>query len=170
MSTTEIKSIATPVPKNSNDLMNWWHRCQRLPAGKRLFSLALGLTAPYSGTIRARVEELRPGYARVAMRDRRKLRNHLNSIHAIALINLGEIATGLAVLSTITEEMRGIVLDIRADYVKKARGSLMAVAEFNLPDNIDGNTPCEVEARLIDASGDTVTRVTATWMIGYKSA
>ena len=135
-----------------------------------MFSLALGLIAPYSGTIGARVEDLRPGYARVSVRDRRKLRNHLRSIHAVALLNLGEIATGLAVLSTISTNRRGILVDIHADYLKKARGKLTAVAEFELPDPLLDNTSCEVEAHLKDQDGDTVTRVRATWLIGYKTS
>jgi acyl-coenzyme A thioesterase PaaI-like protein len=113
--------------------------------------------------------EIRPGYARVSISDRRRLRNHLRSIHAIALINLGELATGLAVLSTISGNMRGIVLDIHADYLKKARGKLTAIAEFQLPQPLLDDTPCEVEACLQDQSGETVTRVRATWLIGYKT-
>ena len=149
--------------------MRWWQRLSRLPAGAWLFSLALGRIAPYSGTIRARVEQLRPGYARVRLRDRRGVRNHLRSIHAIALVNLGEIATGLAVLSTISADMRGIVTHIEADYLKKARGELIAEAEFQLPDTLDDEKPVEVEAALRDATGDTVTLVRASWLIGYKT-
>ena len=103
------------------------------------------------------------------LRDRRRLRNHLRSLHAIALINLGELATGLAVLSTIPQNMRGIVLDIHADYLKKARGKLTATAHFKLPQPITDDTSCEVEAELQDQSGDTVTRVRATWLIGVKT-
>lgn len=135
-----------------------------------MFSLALGLIAPYSGTIGARVEEIRPGYARVTLRDRRRVRNHLRSIHAIALINLGEIATGLAVLSTISANMRGIVLGIQADFAKKARGKLTAIADFQLPELVEENTPCEVTAQLRDESGETVAEVKATWLIGYRTA
>lgn len=148
--------------------MKWWLRLSSLPAGTRLFSLALGMMAPYSGTIGAHVEGISPGYARVSFRDRRRVRNHLQSIHAIALVNLGEIATGLAVLSTISADMRAILVDIRADYLKKARGKLTATAEFVLPGAIAENTPCEVEAELKDSSGEIVTRVRATWLIGFK--
>jgi acyl-coenzyme A thioesterase PaaI-like protein len=150
-------------------VMKWWSRLAPLPGGRLLFSLALGWLAPYTGTIGASIEELRPGFARVTLRDRRRLRNHLRSLHAIALINLGELATGLAVLSTIPANMRGILLDIHADYLKKARGKLSATASFQLPPTIGENTACAVEAELQDRSGEIVTRVRATWLIGYKS-
>ena len=148
--------------------MKWWSRLAPYPCGRLAFSLVLGRLAPYSGTLGARIEEIRPGYARVTLRDRHRLRNHLRSLHAIALINLGELVTGLAVLSTLSRDMRGIVLDIRADYLKKARGKLTASAHFELPLRIDEDTPCQVEAELIDQSGDTVTRVHATWLIGFR--
>ena len=162
---TQINSTDRP-----GSVMIWWNRLARIPMGAHLFSLALGFVAPYSGTIGARVEDLRHGYARVSLRERRRVRNHLRSIHAIAIVNLGEIATGLAVLSTISADMRGIVTDIGAEYVKKARGNLTAVAEFDLPATIDDNTPCEVEAELRDQAGEIVARVRATWLIGYKTA
>ena len=151
-------------------VIRWWQRLSRWPGGAMLFSLGLGWTAPYSGTIGARVEDIRPGYARVTMRDRRRVRNHLHSIHAIALINLGEIATGLAVLSTIGEDMRGIVLKLQADYVKKARGNLTAIAEFNLPQSLDDDTACEVEAELRDQTDEIVAVVKATWLLGYRES
>ncbi len=161
-----------PQIKSSRDqgtVFKWWSRLARLPAGSWLFSLALGWIAPYSSTIRARVEEIRPGYARVSLKDRRRVHNHLHSIHAIALVNLGEIATGLAVLSTISANMRGIVLDIHAEYVKKARGKITAIAEFKFPESFADNTACQVEANLRDQSGETVTLVRATWLIGYEN-
>lgn len=155
--------------RNQGRVLKWWSRLARLPAGSWLFSLALAWIAPYSGTVRARVEEIRPGYARVSLRDRRRVRNHLHSIHAIALVNLGEIATGLAVLSTISANMRGILLDIHADYVKKARGKIIATAEFKMPEPLADGTACQVEANLQDQSGEIVTLVRATWLIGYEN-
>ncbi len=162
---TQINSVVDDGP-----IMTWWRRCQALPGGARLFSRLLGWFIPYTGTIGARVEEIRPGYARVSLRDRRRVRNHLDSVHAIALVNLGEVATGLAVLSGLSADLRGILVGIEAEYVKKARGRIEAIAEFDLPDRIDGETRHRVEARLLDAAGDTVTRVQAIWQLGYKPA
>ena len=168
---TQIKNTSNHYPnvtQRQPTVLAWWSRLATLPGGPLMFSLALGWLAPYSSSIGARVEEVRAGYARVNIRDRRRLRNHLSSLHAIALINLGEIATGLAVLSSIPDNMRGIVIDIHADYLSKARGKLVAIAEFDLPQPLLDDTACVVEARLLNQDGETVTRVRATWLIGYK--
>ena len=161
---TQIKSNA-----KQGAILSWWYRLSPLPAGRKIFSLWLGRVAPYSGSIGALVEEIKPGYARVSLKDRRRVRNHLHSVHAIALLNLGEIATGLAVLSTISSDMRGILVSINAEYLKKARGRLTAIAEFEPPAPFTDDTSCAVEARLKDETGETVTLVRANWLIGYKS-
>lgn len=151
-----------------NSIVSKWDKLSAFPGGKLLFSLVIGWVAPYSGSIRARIDALSEGFAQVSMRDRRRVRNHLQSIHAIALINLGEIATGLALLSTLPDNMRGIVLGLQTEYVKKARGKLTAKAYFSLPSSVANDTRCEVTTDIADSSGETVAIVRASWLIGYK--
>ena len=103
-----------------------WSRANSLPLGNRVFSRFVGRMAPYTGTIGATVLELDDGHARVELRDRPAVRNHLQCIHAIALMNLGEVATGLAVMHAIDGRGRGIVTGLRIEYVKKARGTRKA--------------------------------------------
>ena len=71
-------------------------------------------------------------------------------------------------MSGLSGELRGILVGIEAEYVKKARGRIEAIAEFELPDTIGDDTRHRVEARLLDASGETVTRVQAIWQLGYR--
>ena len=78
----------SPSSTSANPIRDLWLRTRRLPAGDRIFSLALGRIVPYTGTISPRVEVLEEGHARVSMRDRRGVRNHLHSIHAVAILNL----------------------------------------------------------------------------------
>ncbi len=139
----------------------------RIPGGSWLFSRLISIGVPYSGSVRPQVRELRPGYARVTVTDRRRVRNHLGSGHAIALCNLGELTSGLAMLTGLPSHMRAIVTRIEIDYSKKARGRITAECECGqLPH--EAEQEIQVTAFLRDGSGDEVSRLTAHWRVGPK--
>ena len=142
----------------------WWRRLSRLPFGRTLFSIMIGRMAPYTGTMGARVLELGPGYSKWTLKDRRKVRNHLRSVHAVALVNLAEVASGTAMLTALPPGTRGIVTAISMTYLKKARGTLIAECRCTLP-AIEGDTRYDVHADVRDESGDVVAKGTVNWLL-----
>jgi len=142
-----------------------WERLSPYPCGKWLFSKLIGFAIPYTGSIQPRVVALKPGHAVVNLHDRRKVRNHLRSIHAIALANLAEFTTGLATLSGMPQGSRAILTGLEVEYHKKARGTLKAECISTPPSN-DENQSLRVKTTIVDAQGDVVASGTATWLIG----
>lgn len=147
-------------------ILRLWQRLAPWPGGRWFFSRVLGQWVPYTGSISARICELRPGYARVELRDRRRVRNHLNSIHAIALANLGEMTSGLAMLTGLPPHARGIAVKITTEYFKKARGRLVAETRCEVPQVWGEDMELEVQADIRDRDGDVVARTTACWRLG----
>lgn len=144
-------------------LQHWWTRLSPLPGGRWLFSRFLGRMVPYTGALGARVEDLRPGHARISLVQRRAVENHLHSVHAVALANLGEVTTGLAMLTALPPTARGIVTRLTATYLKKARGRLEAECHCAPPSGQEETVTLVAEIR--DASREVVARVEAEWLI-----
>jgi acyl-coenzyme A thioesterase PaaI-like protein len=148
-------------------LLHLWRRLRPLPGGQWLFAVIFGFLVPYSGSVRPRIRVLEAGHAEVEIPDRRSNRQHLGSIHAIALLNVAEQASGMAVLTGLPDGVRGIVTQVTMQYLKKARGRIRAVSHVVVP-TVTADTELDVEAECRDRLGDVVARATVRWRLGLS--
>lgn len=150
-----------------NVIKEGWDRLSRVPGGTRVFSRMIGFAARYTGTIRAHVVELSHRRSLVEMNDGPLVRNHLRSVHAVALVNLAELAGNVALSYSLPPDARFIVAGLSMDYLKKARGKISA--EGICPEILtSARQEYEVVVTLRDAAGDTVARCTLRTLVGPK--
>lgn len=148
-----------------NATLRQWRRFNALPLGRRLFNRMVGFTVPYAASIRPEILAIEPGLARARILDRRRVRNHLRSIHAVALINLAEMTGNLAMMSLQPRNGRWIVTGLDTEFVKKARGAITAECRIAA---LDWATPQETggQVELRDEADEVVMIARPRWRIG----
>ena len=110
-----------------------YRRITRWPGGHWMFARAVCWRAPYFASIAPRIAVLEPGRCEASIAHRRKVTNHIGTVHAIALCNLAEFAGGLMTDVSIPPTMRWIPKGMQVDYLGKANGTMRAVATPDVP-------------------------------------
>lgn len=162
-----MQAVLPSAEAKGNFVRRSWDRLSPLPGGKRIFSRLVGYAAPYTGTIGARVMELRAGYARVELADRRAVRNHLDCVHAIALANLAEITGNVAVAYSLPDDARFIVAGFDIEYRQKARGKITGVSTCPRAFTNE-RAEYRVEVSLRNEADDEVAHCTLRTLVGPK--
>jgi acyl-coenzyme A thioesterase PaaI-like protein len=147
-----------------------WRRLSKIPKGNVIFSKIIGWVIPYTGSISPLVQKIENGVAVVQLQDRRKIRNHLRCIHAIALSNLGEFTTGLSVISQLDNKANAILVRLEAIYLKKARGTLTAEAISIIHHPITQDEEFNVTANIKNLQQEIVCQIQTTWRVRPSSA
>jgi acyl-coenzyme A thioesterase PaaI-like protein len=129
-----------------------YERLSGQPYGKRLFSIVFARKAPYFGTIRPYFAELHPNYAEVHLRKRRRVHNHIKTVHVIAIANGLEAAMGALAESSIPPDRRWIPKGMRLDYTALADSDIVCVAETPDADWSAPSVSVQVTARRADAT------------------
>ena len=110
-----------------------FHLLGRTAAGRWTFTRLICFKAPYFASISPLIDDLASGRCVVVLRDRRRVRNHLGTVHAIAMCNAAELAGGLATDVSITPNQRWIPKGMTVRYLQKAKGTLTATASVSAP-------------------------------------
>jgi len=99
-----------------------------MPLGRWVFTWLICLRAPYFGSISPMFRHLEPGRAVVSMRKRRKVANHIGTVHALAMGNLCELAAGLVMEASLPKAMRWIPRGMEIAYLARAETDVTATA------------------------------------------
>ena len=97
--------------------------------GERLFSFAFSQVAPYFWSIRPRFTVIEPNHAEVVIPKRRAVKNHIGTVHAIALCNGLEAAMGVLAEATIPRDRRWIPQGMEVAYTAKATSDITCHAD-----------------------------------------
>lgn len=108
--------------------LSLYRRLTPLPLGRWLYGRLICFKAPYFATIAPRFAALEPGRCAIDIRDRRRVHNHIGTVHAIALCNAAELSAGMMTDVTIPASMRWIPKGMSVEYLAKAKGTMHAVA------------------------------------------
>ena len=156
----------------SSSVLALYRRITRWPLGHWLFSRAVCFKAPYFGSIAPRFVALEPGRCAVRIRDRRRVHNHIGTVHAIALCNMAELSAGVMTDATLPPEMRWIPRGMTVSYLKKAVGPMLAEATApSAPVVATEGYAWPVRVRITDQAGDAVCEATIDmWLSPRRKA
>ena len=149
------------------NVLNLYQRLSAFPGGRWLFTRVVCFRAPYFGSIRPRFIELRPGTARVSMKKRRSVQNHLGGVHALAMGNLCELAAGLMTEVTLPRNMRWIPRGMTIRYLGQARSDVSSVARLELRE-YNQKEDVVVDVEVMDQAGTRVVRAEITMYISPR--
>jgi acyl-coenzyme A thioesterase PaaI-like protein len=105
-------------------------RVERLPGPIRTFarSFAIGRVIPFVGTAGLCIEQLDRERCTIALRNRRKVQNHIGGVHATATALLAETATGMVVGMHLPDGKLPLLKRLDIQYLKRAQGAVRAEA------------------------------------------
>lgn len=119
----------------------------------RALTLFFGRMVRFTGTTGITVEELTHKRCVVSLSNRKAVRNHIGSVHAVANILIAESATGYLVGMNVPDTSVPVIKTIKADFVKRSKGDMRAAAEL---------TDEQIALMQNQEKGETLVRVTIT--------
>jgi uncharacterized protein (TIGR00369 family) len=139
---------------------------QKLPRPIRTFALSktMGRVIKYAGTSGLRYEKLTPTECIIVIPNRKKVRNHIGSVHAAAMGLLAETATGFMTGLTVPDNRIIVIKSMKLEYLKQASGDMKAIATFTdeQVEFIKNNEKGDINVPVVITDGKGIETVKAT--------
>ena len=150
-------------------ILDLWNKLSALPQGERIFSFAFSRKAPYFGSIHPRFTVIEPNHAELVIPDRRRVHNHIGTVHAIALCNGLEAAMGALAEATIPRDKRWIPKGMTVSYTAKATSDITCIAETDPEQWTSDDPDLSVRVRGVRDDGEVVIEGTINLWVTPRS-
>ena len=152
---------------SKSPLLKLWKVFGGNTLGNWFVSRVVCIKAPYFSSIMPRFKDVRPGRVEIFFRKRRRVLNHLGSVHAIAMCNAAELAGGTCLDVSLNSDFRWIPVSMRVQYLQLAKTDLRAVCEVS---NYDWQSTQDIvmPVSVTDAYGIEVFHADITMRISPK--
>jgi len=151
-----------------NKVLDLYHRFLHLPHGARLFSMFAARQAPYFKSISPIVKVLETNRCEVLVKKRKRVQNHIGTMHVIAIANGLEMAMGFMAEASIPSHLRWIPKGMQLEYPSKGETDILCVA--SVPESVWQVGDLSVAVEALDSNGVAVVTGTVTLWISEKPA
>ena len=127
-----------------------------------IFSKVMGKVIPFSDKSRFKIKELRKGYMKVSLPYIKANMNHIKTHHALAMSELGELATGVCLIYSLPDNSQVILKKLSTEYLKKGKGELTVEASFDI-DKIDKKGDIVFDVDIKNKKDETVAKAQYIW-------
>lgn len=129
-----------------NKTLSLYHKLEKYPFGNKLFSIMVSRIAPYFATISPKISELVPNECTCLIKKRKKVFNHIKTVHVIAICNGLEMAMGVMAEASVPKHLRWIPKGMTVEYTAKAGSDIRCVAKVNAEDWQPGDMFVDITA------------------------
>jgi acyl-coenzyme A thioesterase PaaI-like protein len=110
----------------------------------------------------------------MTLQNRRKVQNHIRTVHAAAMTLLAESATGILMGMNVPDDKYLVIKSLHVDFQKKASGAMKAVATLTPEQVLSAQNDAEgeilVSVSVSDASGNEPVSCQMLWAWKPKRA
>jgi acyl-coenzyme A thioesterase PaaI-like protein len=158
--------IAMP---NKNRLARVVHKFDAYPLGLRRFLItwAFGGTVHFVRTTGVKFQELTEERAVLILANRRRVQNHIGTVHAAAVALIGETATGAVFGMSVPDERIPLLKSMRINYTRRSQGAMRAEATLTPAMRerfwVEEKGEIAVPVRITDETGEPTVEAEYVW-------
>ncbi|HEY4127653.1 MAG TPA: DUF4442 domain-containing protein [Gammaproteobacteria bacterium] len=152
-----------------NRLARVVHKFDAWPEGLRRFFItwAFGGTVHFVRTAGVKFEVLTEERAVVMLANRRRVQNHIGTVHAAAVALIGETATGAVFGMSVPDSKLPILRSMRINYTRRSQGALRAEATLTSEMRerfwVDEKGDIAVPVKITDETGEPTVECEYVW-------